>query len=328
MLENADDLSGLANSTRQTCRGAALRTEQLAIGEEPDRLSEPPAAREMRPGGATSLSRAIFTRSWTAITAAMSVLLLALAFCPSASAQATGEKLEDPAKPGAAAAGAPAAPVKGKGGKEYSFIDYIIVSGLEGYTIILLSFVMVGFMIEHFMTIRKEQIMPEGVATRLQELVAAGKLDEAILYCQEPGSRSLLAEVVLAGLERYKASQFGFAEYKAAVEEAGEEQTSQLYRKTEVLSVIGAIAPMLGLLGTVRGMILAFREIAMSEGAPKPADLADPIGLALVTTFEGLVVAIPAMIAYSYFRNLIDSMVSEAGKRVERILTPLNRPTR
>lgn len=269
--------------------------------------------------------RATWRAGWLPIVLA----IVACALCgDTASAQATGETLEDPSKPAASTPASPTAAKKGKGGKEYSFIDYIIVSGLEGYTIILLSFIMVGFIIEHFMTIRKEALLPEGVAHHLQELVAAGKLDEAMAYCQEPGSKSLVAEVVLAGVERYKASQFGFAEYKAAVEEAGEEQTSQLYRKTEVLSVIGAIAPMLGLLGTVRGMILAFREIAMSDGAPKPADLADPIGLALVTTFEGLVVAIPAMIAYSYFRNLIDTLVSEAGKRVERILAPLNRPTK
>ena len=59
----------------------------------------------------------------------------------------------------------------------------------------------------------------------------------------------------MSALERYKGSEFGFAEYKAAAEEAGEEQTARLYRKTEVLGVIGQVAPMLGLLGTVTGMI-------------------------------------------------------------------------
>jgi biopolymer transport protein ExbB len=182
---------------------------------------------------------------------------------------------------------------------------------------------MVAFIVEHALTIRKEVLMPETVLQPLEEQIAAGRLDEAIAFCQQPQNYCLASDVILAGLERFKGSQFGFAEYKAAVEEAGEEQTSALYRKTEVLGVIGAIAPMLGLLGTVQGMILAFDELAASGGAANPAELADEIGLALVTTFEGLVVAIPAMIAYSYFRNLIDSLVAEAGKRVERVLTPL-----
>ena len=72
-------------------------------------------------------------------------------------------------------------------------------------------------------------------------------------------------------------------------------------------------------------MILAFNQLANETKHPSPADLADNISLALVTTFEGLVVAIPAMAAFSFFRNKIDSLVSECGKRVERILMPLAR---
>jgi biopolymer transport protein ExbB len=82
---------------------------------------------------------------------------------------------------------------------------------------------------------------------------------------------------------------------------------------------------MLGLLGTVQGMITAFNQLASSQQAPKPAELAGGISQALITTFEGLVVAIPAMVAYSLFRSQIDHLVAEAGKRVERIMAPLAR---
>jgi biopolymer transport protein ExbB len=125
---------------------------------------------------------------------------------------------------------------------------------------------------------------------------------------------------------RYRSSEYGFAEYRAAVEEAGEEQTNRLYRKTEVLSIIGAIAPMLGLLGTVQGMIEAFNTIASTSGAAKPGDLAGAISIALVTTFEGLVVAIPTLTVLSFFRTRIDSLVAEAGSKIEQLLTPLSRP--
>ena len=109
------------------------------------------------------------------------------------------------------------------------------------------------------------------------------------------------------------------------VEEAGEDQTGRLYRKTELLGLIGVIAPMLGLLGTVQGMIVTFNTIAASGGMAKPDDLAGGISLALVTTFEGLVVAIPTMVAFSMFRTRIDSLVSEAGNRIEQIMMPLGR---
>jgi biopolymer transport protein ExbB len=89
--------------------------------------------------------------------------------------------------------------------------------------------------------------------------------------------------------------------------------------------VIGAIAPMLGLLGTVVGMIGAFNTIAATRQAADPSALGGDIGKALITTALGLLVAIPAMLAFSFFRNKIDSIVAECSKRVERILMPLSR---
>jgi biopolymer transport protein ExbB len=82
---------------------------------------------------------------------------------------------------------------------------------------------------------------------------------------------------------------------------------------------------MLGLLGTVVGMIEAFLTIANRGGMAQPAELAGGISQALVTTVQGLVVAIPTMVALSFFRTKIDSLVSEAGKRIERIMLPLGR---
>jgi biopolymer transport protein ExbB len=222
---------------------------------------------------------------------------------------------DDASSPGAA----PAPPQK------RTLLDELIASGLIGAIIILLSMVALGFIIEHLITIRKSVLMPEPVVQEVEELIHQGDLPGAIEACRDPANQCLFTDVVLAGLERYQASEFGFAEYRAAVEEAGEDQTARLYPKTEVLNVIGAIAPMLGLLGTVQGMIIAFNTIATTEGAAKPYQLADAISLALVTTFEGLIVAIPTMAAFSFFRSRIDSIVAEAGKRIEQVLMPLGR---
>ncbi|RCS52782.1 MotA/TolQ/ExbB proton channel family protein [Bremerella cremea] len=209
--------------------------------------------------------------------------------------------------------------------QEKTVLDTLKDGGTVGVLIGLLSMVAIGFIVEHFLTIRKSVLMPEGVAYELEEMIAQGRVDEALELCKNPEYASLLTYVVEAGLERFRGAEFGFAEYKAAVEEAGEDQTARLYRKTEVLGMIGSIAPMLGLTGTVLGMIRAFNTIAATGGTPKPDDLAGAIGQALVTTLLGLVVAIPAMVAYSYFGNRIDSLVAEVGKRVEQILTPLGR---
>jgi len=211
-------------------------------------------------------------------------------------------------------------------GKKRSFLSWLMDAGIVWLIIfLLLSLVSVYFIIEHSMTIRKGKIMPEWAMAELEQRISRGEINEAIEYCLQPENYCLACEVILSGLERYQGSEFGFAEYKTAVEEAGEDQTGRLFRKTEVLGVIGAIAPMLGLTGTVLGMISAFNTIAEGGGAAKPDELAGGIGQALVTTLLGLVLAIPTMIAYSFFRNKIESLVAEAGKRIERILMPLGR---
>lgn len=209
-----------------------------------------------------------------------------------------------------------------------TFLTTIRDGGYIGIIIILLSMVAVGFIIEHSLTIRKSRLMPDALFDQVEQLLAAGDIKGAADCCADPKNYSLASEVMLAGLDRYQNSEFGYAEYKSAAEEAGEEFTAKLYRKTDVLSVIGAIAPMLGLFGTVEGMIGAFNTLADAASEGKSADtgdLAGNIGKALITTWLGLVVAIPAMIAFSFFRNKIDTIVSECGKRVERVLMPLSR---
>lgn len=191
--------------------------------------------------------------------------------------------------------------------------------------IIFLSIISVYFIIEHLLTITRNRLMPDAALSELEALIVHGEINKAIDLCHQKQNYSLSTEVILAGLERYKSSEFGYAEYRSAVEEAGEDQTGKLYRRTEVLNVIGAIAPMLGLTGTVLGMIEAFTTIASLEGMARPQELAGGIGQALITTLLGLLVAIPTMVALSYFRNKIDSLVAEAGKRIEQIMMPLGR---
>ena len=191
--------------------------------------------------------------------------------------------------------------------------------------ILALSVVSLFFIVENLIRISARKLMPDKVLAELEALVVHGNVTRAIELCRIKANYSMATEIVLAGLQRFESSEFGYAEYRSAVEEAGEDQTGRLYRRIEVLNVIGAIAPMLGLTGTVIGMIEAFTTIASLEGMARPQELAGGIGQALITTLLGLMVAIPTMVAYSYFRNRIDSIVAEAGKRIEQVMMPLGR---
>jgi len=211
--------------------------------------------------------------------------------------------------------------------KEMNLLQMIFGGSWIGVGIMLLllilSMVSLYFIVDHFLMIRQQRLFPEGQLEQIELLVSSKKIDQAIEFCYTREQNSMAGRIIGAGLQRYRNSQFGFAEYRAAIEEAGEDETSKLFRRTEVLATIAAIAPMLGLMGTVVGMIEAFMTIANQDGAPQAQDLAGGIGQALVTTLMGLAISIPTMVACNYFRHKIDAIVSLAGKRIEHIMLPL-----
>jgi biopolymer transport protein ExbB len=115
----------------------------------------------------------------------------------------------------------------------------------------------------------------------------------------------------------------GWTEVEKAMEDATAEQAARLFRRIEYLSVIGNIAPMVGLLGTVTGMLLAFKQVADTEGNAGAAQLADGIYQALVTTVAGLLIAIPALGAFALFRSRVDQLVAESAYAALHALSPL-----
>jgi biopolymer transport protein ExbB len=119
--------------------------------------------------------------------------------------------------------------------------------------------------------------------------------------------------------------EFGWDAVEKSAEEATAEQASRLYRKVEYLNVIGNIAPMIGLLGTVVGMVYAFQEIASSVGSGRAPDFAEGIYLALITTIQGLLVAIPCLAAHSFFGNRIATLISETTFVAEQVLQPIKK---
>ncbi len=206
-------------------------------------------------------------------------------------------------------------------GSPEGFWGILMAGGPVGAVIMLLSIGAVALVVEHVMTIREPVLMPPGLGEEVRELLLQGKLTPARQRCRaEP---SFLAYVLEAGLAD---ADGGWPAIEKAAEDAAADQSARLFRKIEYLSVIGNIAPMLGLLGTVIGMIFAFREVAAdSEGTTRAAGLATGIYLALVTTVEGLIVAIPSLAAFAVFRNRVDQLVAEAAYVVQHVFTPLKR---
>ena len=200
-----------------------------------------------------------------------------------------------------------------------SWLETVQSGGIVGYIIIGLSIGALALIVMHLMQIRRNALIPaediEQIEVRLERNDVAGALE----YCLDPDHDSYFTRILASGLTRFQKSAFGAFEIKNAIEEAGEDQTARLYRSTDALGLIGSIAPLLGLLGTVLGMVGAFESISRSAGS-NHEELASNISLALVTTLMGLILAIPCVALFTYFRNRIDAFASEAGVEIERLL--------
>jgi biopolymer transport protein ExbB len=191
--------------------------------------------------------------------------------------------------------------------------ELAMAGGYIGMVIAALSVVLIALIIEHLISIRKGALMPPDLAPQVHALIAQKQFKQAEDLCRQ--NPSLLGEILQAGL-----SEVGleYSDIEKSMEDAAVEQSSRLLRKIEYLSVIGSIAPMLGLLGTVWGMILAFLEFE-SKANPQVSELAPGIYKALVTTLMGLGVAVPAVTMFAIFRNRVDGLVAETALLAEHV---------
>ena len=212
-------------------------------------------------------------------------------------------------------------------GAPQGFFQIVFSGGIVGVLIVLtllaLSLLMVYLVVEQLLTLRRGELMPGDVSEQVREMLRQGRASDAMALCRN--RPSLLSFVVANGLAEIEG---GWSEVEKALEEALAEQSARLMRRIEYLSVIGNIAPMIGLLGTVTGMIFAFQRVAMSQGAAGAPELAEGIYQALITTVGGLIVAIPSLASFAVFRNRLDQFTAEAAYLAQHAFAPLKRRKR
>ena len=175
------------------------------------------------------------------------------------------------------------------------------------WVLLLLSIVGVGLAINLATAHSRRTILPTNQVEKVRKLLGRGSWKEAMVLNRN--ERSDFSMMMQASFEE---APHGHAAMTERVEQVATETATERFRSIEPLNVLGQVAPMIGLFGTVYGMIVAFQSIVASGGSADPVALAGGIGTALVTTFWGLLVAIPALGAYAFIRNRVDALSSEA----------------
>ncbi len=201
-----------------------------------------------------------------------------------------------------------------------SFFSIVAKGGWLMVAIFICSLVAVAIIVERWIALHKARINTHSFFMEIKGLILREEITEAIERCKKtPGP---VASILKAGIERQKETK---EEVKEAVESSGKVEVHQLERYLGVLATIAAVAPLLGFLGTVTGMIKAFMRIEALGGNVNATVLAGGIWEALVTTAAGLTVGIPVLIFYNYFQGKVDRFVYEMEESSSKLLETLGK---
>lgn len=173
---------------------------------------------------------------------------------------------------------------------------------------LFLSFCFVALLVMNLLAARRDAICPAHLVEAFEAHLAEKRYQEA--YEMAKADESMLGKVLAAGLSSLSK---GYDHAIEAMQEVGEDENMKLEHRLSYLALIGTIAPMVGLLGTVDGMVGSFSVIAKSTATPKPSELATGISMALITTLVGLVLAIPALAVFNILKNRFARLVLETG---------------
>ena len=196
-------------------------------------------------------------------------------------------------------------------------LEIVQAGGYLMWPIIACSVIAVAIVLERLWSLQEKRVLPADVANQVWEWVQHNQIE--VQHIQQVHQSSPIGQVLAAGLAYRHAPRDVL---KEVVEDAGRHVVHDLERYLNPLGTIAAISPLLGLLGTVSGMIRSFTAIT-TEGVGNPTVLAGGISEALVTTAAGLTVAIPALIAYRYLRGRVDGLVVKIEKESIRFIEAL-----
>jgi biopolymer transport protein ExbB len=182
--------------------------------------------------------------------------------------------------------------------------ELIQKGGVVMYPILLCSVLTLAIFLEKLWSLRASKIISEKFLNEVEDFIRNGKFNEAIALCS--ASDSSIARILFAGLKRVGKSTDMI---KEAIAEQGRQEASLMERYLTALGTISGVSPLLGLLGTVTGMIKTFNVLAISKKLGDPGMLSSGISEALITTAAGLIVAIPSFVLYKYFSSKVDKLV-------------------
>jgi biopolymer transport protein ExbB len=210
----------------------------------------------------------------------------------------------------------PAEPVAASVGTK-SLLQTFYDGGPLMYPIAICSFVLVIFICERIISLRRGQVIPRPFVIRVFEQIREGQLnrESALELCEANGSP--VALVLAGGLKKWGRTA---VEVEQAVLDAGERVTNHLRKYLRLFNGISQVAPLLGLLGTVMGMISSFNAISASQETGQREMMAAGIAEALITTAAGMLVAIPALLAYLHFVSRVDQLVTEIDSHGQKLV--------
>lgn len=200
-------------------------------------------------------------------------------------------------------------------------MDWLVHGGIMMAPILVFSVIALGTFLERLWVLRKELILPEEALRELENFLRKKMIPEARTYCQQHPSP--LARILFAGLQQYGNSRDLI---KENMEERGKAEDLDLRKYIGLLHTIASVSPLLGLLGTVSGMIKVFGTISV-EGVGNPASLATGISEALITTAAGLTVAIPTFLGQRYLAARAERLVHMLEEYATYLLNLLPKPT-
>lgn len=197
-------------------------------------------------------------------------------------------------------------------------LEFISAGGWVMYPLQLCALLAVGIIAERYWTLTRKRVMPPGLVAQVWEWLKQNQIDKARLDGLRKGSP--LGRILAAGLVN---RQYPREQIKESIEEVGGQVAHEMGRFLTMLGTIAAIAPLLGLLGTVFGMIEVFSTIT-SEGVGNASALAGGISKALITTATGLCIAIPSLIFYRALRAHVDNLVVAMEQESLKLLDVLH----